>query len=102
MTREEAIQHGKEQLDVFGGTHREFIEMAIKALSVVDDTEKQLENERNNWVQWRDACRTEEAKRYYDGGLDALMRAIIELQQSRYLKELQVLPNCGAEMENGE
>lgn len=32
MTREEAIKHGKEQLEVFGGTHREFIEMAIKAL----------------------------------------------------------------------
>lgn len=32
MTREEAIAHGKEQLEVFGGEHREFIEMAIKAL----------------------------------------------------------------------
>jgi hypothetical protein len=32
MTREEAIEHGKEQLEVFGGTHRTFIEMAIKAL----------------------------------------------------------------------
>ena len=32
MTREEAIKQGKEQLEVFGGTHREFIEMAIQAL----------------------------------------------------------------------
>lgn len=32
MTREEAIKHGKEQLEIFGGEHREFIEMAIKAL----------------------------------------------------------------------
>ena len=32
MTREEAIKHGKEQLEVFGGEHREFIDMAIKAL----------------------------------------------------------------------
>ena len=32
MTREEAIKHGKEQLEIFGGTHRTFIEMAIKAL----------------------------------------------------------------------
>lgn len=32
MTREEAIAHGKEQLEIFGGEHREFIEMAIKAL----------------------------------------------------------------------
>lgn len=32
MTREEAIEHGKEQLEIFGGEHREFIELAIKAL----------------------------------------------------------------------
>jgi hypothetical protein len=32
MTREQAIAHGKEQLEIFGGEHREFIEMAIKAL----------------------------------------------------------------------
>lgn len=33
MTIDEAIAHGKEQLEVFGGEHREFIEMAIKALN---------------------------------------------------------------------
>lgn len=32
MTKKEAIEHGKEQLNIFGGEHREFIEMAIKAL----------------------------------------------------------------------
>ena len=32
MTIDEAIAHGKEQLEVFGGEHREFIEMAITAL----------------------------------------------------------------------
>ena len=32
MTREEAIEHAKEQLEIFGGEHREFIELAIKAL----------------------------------------------------------------------
>lgn len=32
MTRAEAIEHGKEQFEIFGGEHREFIEMAIKAL----------------------------------------------------------------------
>lgn len=32
MTREEAIAHGKEQLDVFGGEHAEFIKLALKAL----------------------------------------------------------------------
>jgi len=37
MLREEAIKHGKEQLEVFGGEHREFIEMAIKALEPCED-----------------------------------------------------------------
>lgn len=32
MTREQAIEHGKSQLEVFGGEHREFIKLAIKAL----------------------------------------------------------------------
>ena len=32
MTREDAIEHGKEQLEIFGGEHKEFIELAIKAL----------------------------------------------------------------------
>ena len=32
MTREEAIAHGEEQLDIFGGEHAEFIKMAISAL----------------------------------------------------------------------
>ena len=32
MTKEEAIAHGKEQLEVFGGEHAEFIKLAIKAL----------------------------------------------------------------------
>lgn len=32
MTREQAIEYGKSQLEVFGGEHREFIELAIKAL----------------------------------------------------------------------
>ena len=32
MTKEEAIAHGKEQLEVFGGEHAEFIKLAIKEL----------------------------------------------------------------------
>ena len=32
MTIDEAIAHGKEQLEVFGGEHAEFIKLAIKAL----------------------------------------------------------------------
>lgn len=32
MSIQEAIKHGKDQLDIFGGEHREFIELAIKSL----------------------------------------------------------------------
>ena len=36
MTIDEAIAHGKEQLEVFGGEHAEFIKLAIKALDKQD------------------------------------------------------------------
>lgn len=32
MKIEEAIKHAKEQKEIFGGTHKEFLEMAIEAL----------------------------------------------------------------------
>ena len=32
MTINEAIAHAKEQTDIFGGVHKEFLEMAIEAL----------------------------------------------------------------------
>lgn len=44
MTRNEAIAHGKEQLEIFGGTHREFIRMAIEA----------LERKRGEWIKKHD------------------------------------------------
>ena len=34
MTIEEAITYGKEQLEIFGGEHAEFIKMAIHALEM--------------------------------------------------------------------
>lgn len=48
MTREEAIKHGKEQLEIFGGEHREFIEMAISAL--------EQEPCRNGWEEMTVPC----------------------------------------------
>ena len=44
MTREEAIAHGKEQLEVFGGEHAEFIKLAIKALEKQDKISQILDN----------------------------------------------------------
>ena len=34
MTIEEAITYSKEQLEIFGGKHAEFIKMAIQALEM--------------------------------------------------------------------
>ena len=39
---DEAIKYGKEQLDVFGGKHAEFIKLAIELLEQ-DDNKKLLE-----------------------------------------------------------
>ena len=32
MSIDKAIEHGKEQLDIFGGEHKEFIECAIETM----------------------------------------------------------------------
>ena len=45
--REEAIAYGKEQLDVFGGEHAEFIRLAIKALeqeTILDKIEEEIKD----------------------------------------------------------
>ncbi len=43
MTLDEAINHGKEQLEIFGGEHKEFIEIAIKAIEKVETYEKMMD-----------------------------------------------------------
>ena len=45
MTREQAIAHGKEQLEIFGGEHREFIELAIQALEREDMANEIIEEQ---------------------------------------------------------
>jgi GH18 family chitinase len=32
MTIDKAIEHGKEQLEIFGGEHKEFIECAVETM----------------------------------------------------------------------
>ena len=44
MTNREAIAHGKEQLEVFGGEHAEFIKLAIKALEKQDKISQILDD----------------------------------------------------------
>ena len=51
MTREEAIEHGKEQLEIFGGEHIEFIKFALEALSEESKLDKIVaEIEKLPWV----------------------------------------------------
>jgi methylthioribose-1-phosphate isomerase len=49
MTREEAIGYGKEQLEIFGGKHREFIEIAIKALDNLDKIRSEMDRQ-EKWL----------------------------------------------------
>lgn len=42
MTIDEAIKHGQEQLEIFGGEHGEFIKVAIKALEQEPTTKNDL------------------------------------------------------------
>ena len=45
MTREEAIKHGEEQLEIFGGEHKEFIQMAIRSLTAWQKVKVELKHE---------------------------------------------------------
>lgn len=44
MTREEAIQHFKEQLDIFGGEHAEAIKVAIEALKLTFENDTEIKS----------------------------------------------------------
>jgi uncharacterized Fe-S radical SAM superfamily protein PflX len=40
MTIEQAIKHGKEQLEIFGGEHKEFIETSIEVMRKYQEIRK--------------------------------------------------------------
>ena len=42
MNIEQAIKHGQEQIDIFGGEHKEFIKVAIKSLDMWDKVIKEI------------------------------------------------------------
>ena len=68
MTREEALEHFKEQLDVFGGEHAEAIKVAIEALQTPPITQRimyqegykqgQEDRPRGHWIdgKWCSVC----------------------------------------------
>lgn len=48
MTLDEAVEHGKEQLEIFGGEHKEFIECAVETMhkyqKIVQIMERTVDN----------------------------------------------------------
>lgn len=77
MTREEAIAYGKEQLEIFGGLHKEFIQTAIEALEQYENafehgyTEAEseyreiLERKRGEWIDGLDIPKEERERHPY-------------------------------------
>ena len=47
MNRNEAIAYGKEQLEIFGGQHHEFILIALRSLQAWDSVLRALEH----WIK---------------------------------------------------
>lgn len=46
MTIDEAIEHGKEQLEIFGGEHKEFIVCALDTMQKYQKIKKLIEQEK--------------------------------------------------------
>lgn len=44
MSIDKAIEHGKEQLDIFGGEHKEFIETALETMQKYQQIEQILDD----------------------------------------------------------
>ena len=51
MTIEEGIEYGKEQLEIFGGEHAEFIKMAIHALEMQKKLAEFSGMDICNWIE---------------------------------------------------
>ena len=51
MTIEEAITYGKEQLEIFGGKHAEFIKMAIRSLEMQKKLAKYSGMDICKWIE---------------------------------------------------
>lgn len=83
MTKDEAIKYGKEQLDVFGGKHAEFIKSVIELLEQDNVGEWLVEGKKDKKsYSYGDCYYCSNCKDYYTLSCD----------------ELNYCPNCGAYM----
>ena len=83
MTKDEAIKYGKEQLDVFGGKHAEFIKSVIKLLEQGNVGEwLPVEEKDEEFYSYGNYCYCSNCKDYY----------------KLFRREMNYCPNCGADM----
>ena len=87
MTKDEAIKYGKEQLDVFGGKHAEFIKSVIELLEQGNTGEWLIEEEKDKKIySYSDYCYCSNCKDYY----------------KLVSRKMNYCPNCGADMRRKE
>ena len=70
MTIEEGITYGKEQLEIFGGKHAEFIKMAIHALEMQKKLAEFSGMDICNWVEDYDYDETNVSEYEYEADVD--------------------------------
>lgn len=91
MTRDEAIAHGKEQLEIFGGTHREFILMAIEA----------LERKHGEWIIEEEGLYSDSLYTAYCSNCRHYVNWFEDNYGSSIIRDLpNYCSNCGADMRN--
>ena len=83
MTIDEAIEYGKEQLDVFGGKHAEFIKSVIELL------------EQGNIGEWLVEEGKDKKSHRYSGGHNC---SNCKDYYTLFCNEMNYCPNCGAYM----
>ena len=70
MTIEEGIAYGKEQLEIFGGKHAEFIKMAIHALEMQKKLAKYSGMDICRWIEDYDYDENNISKYEYETRVD--------------------------------
>ena len=85
MTIEEGIEYGKEQLEIFGGEHAEFIKMAIHALEMQKKLAEYSGMDICNWVEDYDYDEENISEYEYETSVDDFL--IDEIDEETEKKE---------------